>query len=104
MQRFQMPNKAITEKHFFTFYNGKLNKIPNDIIAANIIAVLVSNNNKKRIIIYERNTKNKKSKICEVSEDEILRIKSELGVYIKPQNIKTISSLKKAIIYSVAEK
>lgn len=96
MQGIQTINKVT--KRFFTFYDGYLTHIPIDIIAANIIVEVIERGNEKSIVIYDRNIKNEKTKICDISQKEISRIKNEIGVYIRPKKIQTMHALKKAIV------
>lgn len=102
MPKIQILDNVIKEDHYFTFYNGILSNIQNDIIAANIIVTINKKGKHKYVTIFERNPKNNKIKICDIFEDEINKIKSEFGIYIQPKNIKTISGLKKAIIYDLS--
>lgn len=88
-------------KTFFTFYNEELKKVPNDIVEANIIAILYEKNNHRHIAVYERTIKNDKTKIFDIFEDEISNTKNEIGNFIKPTKIKTIFALKKAILFSM---
>lgn len=101
MHKITFPTSINITKTFFTFYNEELKKVPNDIIEANIIAILYEKNNHRHIAVYERTTKNDKTKIFDIFEDEISNIKNEIGNYIKPTKIKTIFALKKAILFSM---
>lgn len=98
MQGTQTINKVTKRKYFFTFYNGNLTNISSDIIAANIIVEVIEKGKEKNIVIYDRNIKNEKTKIYDISQKEISRIKNEIGVYIRPKKIQTMSALKKAIV------
>ena len=87
--------------------NGKitsreeLKKVPNDIVEANIIAILYEKNNHRHIAVYERTIKNDKTKIFDIFEDEISNTKNEIGNYIKPTKIKTMFALKRAVLFSI---
>lgn len=98
MQSTQTLNKVTKRKYFFTFYNGNLIHISSDIIAANIIVEVIEKGKEKNIVIYDRNIKNEKTKIYDISQKEISRIKNEIGVYIRPKKIQTMRALKKAIV------
>ena len=101
MDKITFPTSTNITNTFFTFYNEELKKVPNDIIEANIIAILYEKNNHRHISVYERTIKNDKTKIFDIFEDEISNIKNEIGNYIKPPKIKTMFALKRAVLFSI---